>query len=172
VPDIPDVDATVGEIEVLLEQLEAADSQMRARAEEGIRLLMRLYGAGLRRAIEILGAEAAHQLAQDKLLGSLLLLHGLHPIGAAERIQESLEGIERRIGGSRLHLEEISNDRARIRVERNGSPAPPGLAAAIERAVAESAPEIGGVEVIGVPQPAPALVQIAMQAQTTPEVSR
>jgi hypothetical protein len=161
VRETPDVDATVRRIEDLLEELGGADTQLRGQTEEVIRLLMHLYGTGLSRALEILGHETAGRLAEDKLLGSILLLHGLHPVDAETRIAEALHRVERRLDGHRVSLSGIVDEVARIRVERNGAPLPSGLAAAIEHAVAESAPDVMGIEIEGLPEPAPALVQIA-----------
>ena len=159
-PETPDVDATVRRIESLVEELGNADPRLRQTAEEVVRLLMRLYEAGLARAVEILGREQAGRLAEDKLVGSLLLLHGLHPAAAEERIAEALRRLECRLDGHKLHLVATANDVAHIRLERNGGPVPQGLADAIQRAIAESAPDIARVEIEGLPQPAPALVQI------------
>ena len=160
--EAPDVDATVKRIEVLLEELGEADPRLRERTDEIVRLLMQLYGASLARALEILGADAAGRLGEDKLLGSLLLLHGLHPVNAETRIGEALERVERKIGGGhRLKLTGIADEVAQIRVELNGGPPPQQLAAAVERAIAECAPELAGVALEGLPEAAPALVQIA-----------
>jgi hypothetical protein len=156
-----DVDATVRRIECLVEELGQADPQLRRRAEELISLLMQLYQAGFSRAVEILGREHTSRIAEDKLVGSLLLLHGLHPADATERIAGALRRVERRLDGHRLHLIGIADEVAHIRVEVNGGAVPPSLAGAIERAVVESAPDIARVEIEGVPQAAIALVQIA-----------
>ncbi len=156
-----DVDATVARIESLVEQLGEADPRVRQLAEEAIRLLMQLYGAGLARAIEILGREQALRLTEDKLVGSLLLLYGLHPVEASERIAAALRGVERRLAGHRVYVAGITEGVARIRVEVNGGPVPATLAGAIERAVAEAAPDLAGAEIEGLPQAATALVQIA-----------
>ena len=92
----PDTDATVKQIDSLLEQLSAADPASRAMAEELIRTLMQLYGAGLERIVEVLreasATDMAARLADDKLVGSLLLLHGLHPVDAETRVREGLPG--------------------------------------------------------------------------------
>jgi hypothetical protein len=162
------VDATVRRMESLLDELGAADPQVRTRAEELIRLLMQLYGAGLARAIEILGSDAAARLAEDKLLGSILLLHDLHPVDARTRIAEALHRIERRLDGHRVYLADLCEGRAIIRVELHGGVRPSGLVTAIERAIAESAPEVE-VSIEGLPEPVPALVQIAMP--NAPEVA-
>jgi hypothetical protein len=161
----PDVDATVQKIESLLEELRQADPRLQQGAEEIARLLMHLYGCGFARTIEILGSDAAARMAEDKLVSSLLLLHRLHPVSAEIRIQEALARVERRLDGGRIVVAEITDDAARIRVELNGgAAAPPTLAAMIERAVVDAAPDIGGVVIDGLPQPAAALVQIAPAA--------
>ncbi len=156
-----DTNATVGQIEAALDELGAADPAFRQRAEELIRLLMQLYGAGLARVIELLGQENAARIADDKLIGSLLLLHGLHPVDASTRVAEALRHLQRRLDGHNLHLEELADGRARVRVVLNGGRPPASLAAAIERAISESAPDVASVEIEGLPAEQPALVQIA-----------
>ena len=164
-PETPDVDATVRKLEALLEEIGAADPQLRERSEEAIRLLMQLYGCGFARVVEIAGGEVASRLGEDKLVSSLLLLHGLHPVDAATRIREALQRVERRLGNQRLVLTGISENVAQIRVDSDGrAPVPSGLAAMIERAVADCAPDIAGLEIEGLPQPAITLVQIAPAA--------
>jgi hypothetical protein len=164
VPESPDVDAAVQQIENLLEELGKTDPGSRRRAEELIHLLMELYGAGLARALEMLGPEAAQQLAGDKLLASLLLLHGLHPVDARTRVTEALQRLERKLEGYRLQLEEISEEVARVRVSGKDRAPAPGLAGLIERAITDCAPDITAIEIEGIPQPAPALVQITSGA--------
>jgi hypothetical protein len=161
VGEASDVDSTVRRIESLVAELGAADPQLRHMAEELIRLLMQLYQAGFSRAIEILGPEQVARIAEDKLVGSLLILHRLHPADAAERIVGALQRVERRLAGHRLYLDRITDDVAHIRVELNSGAIPPSLSAVIERAIMDSAPDISRVEIEGLPQSAPALVQIA-----------
>ncbi|HEY1340931.1 MAG TPA: hypothetical protein VGF59_25640 [Bryobacteraceae bacterium] len=153
----PDVDAAVQQIESIVAELGEPGAEL-------VRLLMELYGAGLARAMEILGElnaqEAIGRLADDKLVGSLLLLHGLHPVDAASRVRAALSRLERSLHWHDLVLDGVSEGVACIRVVRNGAgPAPNGLREAIERAVAESAPDLGGVEIEGLENPS-ALVQI------------
>jgi hypothetical protein len=161
VPESPEVDATVERIESLVEQLGQADPQLRQWAEEAIRLLMQLYEAGLARAVEILGRENAVRLAEDRVVGSLLLLHGLHPVEPSERIENALRSLELGLDGHRLHVSSIAGGVARIRLEPSGGAVSATLAARIQRAVAESAPDIAEVEIEGWQQPSSGLVQIA-----------
>ena len=153
-----DADQTVVRIEQILEELGGGP------AEELVRLLMQLYGAGLEKIVEIVnGSEYAEQMADDKLVGSLLLLHDLHPVDAETRLRRMLTRLERSFG-SHLELEGIDGNTARIRVERNGTPLPPGIGDVIERAALDAAPDLSGVSILGLP--AEPLVQIA-PAQTT-----
>ena len=156
-----DTNGTVGQIEAALDELGAADPALRARAEELVRLLMRLYGAGLARSIEILGPENTARIADDKLVGSLLLLHGLHPVDTATRVSDALHRLQRRLDGHNLLLEELTGGCARVRVILNGGSPPASLAQAIERAISESAPDVASIEIEGLPEVRPALVQIA-----------
>jgi hypothetical protein len=157
---VADVDATVKQIEELLEELRRSDPEARRRTEEIVRLLMELYGAGLARTIEMLGGETVERLAEDRLISSLLLLHGLHPLPAPKRIQRALRRVERGLAGIHLEVGEISEERVQVRVNWNGVSRPPAtLATLIEHAVAESAPDAGRVEIEGLPEAA--LVQIA-----------
>lgn len=157
-PDLPDVDRTVQRIEELVEAQPGAG--------ELVQSLLELYGEGLSRMVGILreagAAEVLDRLSEDKLVASLLLLHGLHPVAVEARVERALRRVERRLESHRLVLEGVTEGLARVRVEHNGGGAPPAsLAAAIEQAVAEFAPDLERVEIEGVPEPATSLVQIA-----------
>ncbi len=79
-------------IEHLLDASAAGGPLAKERAEELVRLVVELYGAGLERVLEIvhdaggLNDEALDGLADDALVTSLLLVHGLHPYSVEERI--------------------------------------------------------------------------------------
>ncbi len=159
-----DVDATVSRIEELIAELGEADPRLARASEELVRQLMGLYGAAFARILEILGDDAAARFADDKLLASLLLLHGLHPVPAEARVAGALARLERRLGDARLSIAELSEERLRIRVEWNGAAPPASAAAMIERAVSAEAPEIAAIEIEGLPQAAAPLVQIVPAA--------
>jgi hypothetical protein len=162
VAEEPDVDATVRRIENLLDELGRTGAGAREVAEETIRALMRLYGAGLGRIVGSLPGPALEQLAEDRLVGSLLLLHGMHPVDAETRVRKALRRVERRLESHQLALVSLEDGVARIRVERsNGRAAPAGLGEAIEQSIAEHAPDLAGVEIDGLA----ALVQIALPAK-------
>jgi hypothetical protein len=144
--DSPDVNEAVRRIEALLGEL--SDPQVRPKAEELVRVLMEIYGAGLERILAIVEESGSEALAQDKLVASLLLIHGLHPVEVETRIREALAAIERCLTGQHLVFEGIEGGIARVRIESNGGGGvPPGLPAAVERAVSEAAPDLDGVKV-------------------------
>lgn len=155
-PDTPDVDLTVRRIEQLLdEQPESA---------ELVQLLMQLYGTGLTRMVDAIRSEEGtailETLAADKLVATLLLLHGIHPVDAETRLRKALQRVDRHLESQRVVLAEIRDGVAYIRVERDGGGEPPAsLADMIERAALEAVPELG-IEIEGA-APAAALVQIA-----------
>jgi hypothetical protein len=157
VSELPDVDVTVKRIEALLDEM--------PEAGELVHLLMHLYGAGLSRIVELLDEAHATSilecLADDKLVASLLLLHGLHPVDAETRLRRALQRVERRLESQRIVLSGITGGVARIRIEHNGGGSPtPSLAAAIEQAVVDFAPDLSGIEIEGIAQSSRVLVQI------------
>src|SRR5262245_37351497 len=79
----------VRRIEALVETLEqTADPATRAAARELMATLLDLHRAGLARLLEVVGrAEVvAEACADDELIRTLLLLHGLHPAPLEERV--------------------------------------------------------------------------------------
>lgn len=58
------------------------------RVDELVRNILSLYGSGLERVMTILDDHEANELidclVSDRLLASLLVLHGLHPLGLEE----------------------------------------------------------------------------------------
>ncbi|PWI10469.1 hypothetical protein DIZ27_10740 [Streptomyces sp. NWU339] len=85
-------------VEEILDRLAGAgDPQVSRTAEELVRVLMEFYGAGLARAVELLGAgrsgDPLAPLLGDELVASLLVLHGLHPDDVHTRIARALGGL-------------------------------------------------------------------------------
>ena len=146
------VDRAVERVEALLGEFAAAgDVPALARAEELVRVLMELYGAGLERILVLARGEGdglPEKFTGDKLLASLLIVHGLHPLDAETRIRRALGRIERRTEDGRLVLEGIEERVARIRVE--GAIAGP-LLGAVEQAAMDAAPELERVEIAVAP---------------------
>ncbi len=85
----------IGEI---VERLEStADPNTRATAKELLESLMALHGAALERMLEIAseagesGESIIRKCGRDELVGSVLLLYGLHPENLRARVTRAIE---------------------------------------------------------------------------------
>jgi Fe-S cluster biogenesis protein NfuA/nitrite reductase/ring-hydroxylating ferredoxin subunit len=163
----PDLDpAACGErIEVLLEASAAAGPVARERAEELVRLVVELYGAGLERLLDLAHDAGALDdgllaaLAADELVSSLLLVHGLHPYGVDERVERALAGVRPYLGshGGDVRLLEVT-DEGVVRLQLLGScdgcaSSSVTLELAVQDAIRAAAPEVLRIDV---EEPAPA----------------
>jgi Fe-S cluster biogenesis protein NfuA/nitrite reductase/ring-hydroxylating ferredoxin subunit len=155
----PDLRATGERIEVLLDAVSSAGGVARSRAEELVGCVSDLYGAGLRRTLEILheagrlddGALAA--LAADDLVASLLLVHDLHPYDVETRVRNALDSVRPYLGshGGDVELVGIDDDgvvKLRLLGSCDGCPSSSvTLQLAVEGAVEAAAPETSRIEV-------------------------
>ncbi|HZQ58103.1 MAG TPA: hypothetical protein VFA84_08710 [Acidimicrobiales bacterium] len=134
-----DARAAGDRIEQLLDDIHAAVSAPAwAGVEELVRVLTDLYGAGLARTIELLAGEdraAVERLAADDLVGSLLLLHGLHPDSLPARVRRAVDAVAPavRSRGGEVELEEVDEERATARVSLRAGQ---GVGAAAEQIAA------------------------------------
>jgi len=141
--------------ELLGELRQGGDLEVAERAEELVRVLMELYGAGLERAVDLVGreqagAEIVGRLAKDPLLASLLVLHGLHPIPVEARINEALVKARRYLGNATAELLGIDEEGiVHLRIDGNADSCGTSLAGAkvaIEKAIIEVTPEATGID--------------------------
>jgi Fe-S cluster biogenesis protein NfuA len=162
----------VGErIERLLDGLRAGRD--RETAEELVRLLVGMYGEGLRRLVALLAGHdpaLVHRLTEDDLLESLLLLHDLHPLDVDTRVQRALDRVRPYLGshaGGVTYLGVDAGGVAQLRLEGSCHGCPSStltVRTAIEGAILDAAPELAGVEVAGVTAAEPAqTLQIGMR---------
>ncbi len=105
-------------IEALLAELSlSAGPQTWPRVEELVTRMVSLYGAALERVLrharEAEPGELDGRLAGDELVSSLLLLHGLHPLGLEERVTRALER-------ARPYLASHGGDVSLIAIEKDG----------------------------------------------------
>ena len=164
-----DVEATGERVEALLAELRSqAGPQVAAAAEELVSCLVELYGAGLARITEILGAdengpELMAKLVADPLVESLLLVHDLHPLDASARVRRAVEEVLPQLGSHAGEVEYLGLDDQgvlRLRLTQGGCSADT-VRDLIERAVAGAAPEAAGVAIEMAQPPAePTLLQI------------
>jgi Fe-S cluster biogenesis protein NfuA len=138
-------------VEALLAELEGVGA-----AEELVRTLVELYGAGLNRVMEIItetgAAEALHRLTADDLVSGLLVVHDLHPLSTAERVSAALEGVRPYLGmhDGGVELLGVTGDVVRLRLTGGCDGCPSSQATltdTIERAISAAAPEVSGVVV-------------------------
>lgn len=158
-PSSDDLVARVQELQARLDG--AGDPATRQVAEELVAAVVEMYGTGLEKIFSSLaaegeaGAQMAAGLARDPDVGSLLLIHDLHPIPLEQRVAEALETVRPYIEshGGVLNLLSIDNGVARIRLDGSCSDCRASsvtLELAIKQAIEEAAPDLWGLEVEGI----------------------
>jgi Fe-S cluster biogenesis protein NfuA/nitrite reductase/ring-hydroxylating ferredoxin subunit len=155
----PDLRATGERIEALLEAASTGGRMARERAEELVRLVVDLYGAGLERLLEIahdcgrLDDELLDRLAADDLVAGLLAVHGLHPYDVGTRVARALDDVRPYLGshGGDVEFLGLTDDgvvRLRMLGSCDGCPSSSvTLTLAVETAIQAAAPEVTGIEV-------------------------
>jgi hypothetical protein len=135
-------------VEALVASLEACpDRSAREGARELVRTLLDLHAAGLAKMLRLAGEAApdvVERFAGDGLVGSLLLLHDLHPVSAPERVRRALGRL--RGGAGEVEVLEATAEAVRIRLRGDPS-AGPALRRAVEEALTEAAPDVPVVTV-------------------------
>jgi Fe-S cluster biogenesis protein NfuA/nitrite reductase/ring-hydroxylating ferredoxin subunit len=142
-------------IEELLGQIRSTgDPGTAETAEEVVRLVVELYGAGLERTVELAGPDALERFVGDELVASLLVLHGLHPKDTRTRVVEALDQVRPYLGSHAGGVELLGVDPeagvVRLRLEGSCDGCPSStqtVKLAIERAIEQAAPEVTAVEV-------------------------
>jgi len=154
-----DLRAIGDRIETLLEASSSGGTVARERAEELVRLLSELYGAGLLRMMEILDEHGVltdpvlDALAGDDLVASLLLIHDLHPEDVSTRVERALDSVRPYLGshGGDVELLGITDEgvvRLRLLGSCDGcSSSAATMSLAIEDAISQAAPEVTGFDV-------------------------
>ena len=150
-----DLRAVGSRIEELLGQIRSTgDPGTAETAEEVVRLVVELYGAGLERTVELAGPDALERFVGDELVASLLVLHGLHPKDTRTRVVEALDQVRPYLGSHAGGVELLGVDPeagvVRLRLEGSCDGCPSStqtVKLAIERAIEQAAPEVTAVEV-------------------------
>jgi Fe-S cluster biogenesis protein NfuA/nitrite reductase/ring-hydroxylating ferredoxin subunit len=170
----------VARVELLLEELDGLpDVLARDKATEVLQALLELYGDALGRVVEVVAEHdsdgaIAESLADDELVAHLLLLHGLHPVPAEQRVLAALEGVRPYLEshGGDVELLAVEDGVARLRLEGSCSGCPSSamtLKLAIEKAICEAAPDIDEVVAEGATAaqaPSSGLIQLEVIAPT------
>jgi len=163
-------------IETLLQQIaELPDPRVRAQMEELIQSLLDLFGDGFARMLELseqsaAGAELLRAFAADELIGSLLLLYGLHPDDLETRIARAVEGVRGYVekhGGS-VALLGVTQGVAQVRLSSSGGCSGCGsstesLESLVEQAIYAAAPDLEGLHIED-PAAQPQLITLTRRA--------
>lgn len=172
------------QIEGLLDEVRLVpDLATREKVESLVRLLVELYGAGLERIIGIAAADQTtgprliNAMAEDELVASLLVLHGLHPVDLETRIHRALDKVRPYLGSHAGGVELLGVDEAgvvRLRLEGSCHGCPSSTVTvklAIERAIEEAAPEVTRIEVEGVTAAASPVISLESLRRPKPDAN-
>jgi Fe-S cluster biogenesis protein NfuA/nitrite reductase/ring-hydroxylating ferredoxin subunit len=151
--------ARVQELQVALDATE--DGPTRRLAEELVAAVVQMYGSGLERIIDALftagedGERIAVSLTGDTLVSTLLLIHDLHPVPLEERVQAALDSVRPYMEshGGNVELLALEHGVAKIHLQGSCSDCSASAATlelAIKQALDDAAPDLEGLEVIGI----------------------
>ncbi len=137
-----------------------ADSALRSTAQQLMQTLMELHGAVLDRALEIivgtgdLGMQIIDEMGRDPLVGSVLVLHGLHPDDLETRVTKAVERLQTKLRreGSLVELLAIEDGAASLRVtppDHACGSTSKTLRATVEDAIYSAAPDIASLNITG-----------------------
>ncbi|CCK25289.1 hypothetical protein BN159_0910 [Streptomyces davaonensis JCM 4913] len=158
----PDVEARLARLDALLEGLDAAPGPATRSAVEAVGLLTEVYGEALARVMDRADGPLAERLADDELLGHLLVLHSLHPEPVERRAARAVERLRpavRERGGD-VEWAGVEAGVGRVRLTAGGGcgsgcgTGSGDVTAAVREAVLAVAPELTAVEPVQVTPPA------------------
>lgn len=151
-------------IQTLLDSCATGGTAAYDRAQQLVREVVGLYGAGLERIVRMAGDPGpegglVERLATDDLVASLLLVHGLHPHDVHRRVSDALDRVRPYLGshgGDVDLLEVVAGERpdeftARLAFKGSCKSCPSSavtLELAVQDAVRAAAPEISSIEVV------------------------
>lgn len=144
-------------IQTLLDATSVGGTAARERAEQLVREVVDLYGAGLSRIMTAVGDRAdpgmLNRLVADDLVASLLLVHGLHPHDLRRRVADALDRVRPYLGshGGDVHLLDIVGDAVQLQFAGSCKSCPSSavtLELAVEDAIRAAAPEVSSIDVV------------------------
>ena len=144
-------------IQTLLDATSAGGTLARERAEQLVREVVDLYGAGLSRIMATVGDRAdrgtVDLLVADDLVASLLLVHGLHPHDLRRRVADALDRVRPYLGshGGDVRLLDIVGDAVQLQFTGSCKSCPSSavtLELAVEDAIRAAAPEVSSIDVV------------------------
>ncbi|MGW2233999.1 NifU family protein [Streptomyces sp. NPDC001759] len=162
----PAVESRLARLDQLLEGIESAPGPTTRSAIEAVGLLTEVYGEALARVMDQADAQLSERLADDELLGHLLVLHGVHPEPVERRAARAVERLRpavRERGGD-VEWAGVDGEVGCVRLTAGGCGSGCGggtsdVTAAVQEAVLAVAPELTAVEPVPTTAP-PAFVPL------------
>jgi Fe-S cluster biogenesis protein NfuA len=157
----------VQRVDSLVARLQDLPDEARRSAVDAVQALLELHGDVLERALELAGPEVSARMAEDPVVGGMLLVHGINPLPIEDRVRRALDGVRPLLGshGGGVEVLGISEGTVRLRLEGSCHGCPSStmtLKNAIERAIHEGVPDVERIEVDGVvPPPVSGFVPLA-----------
>jgi Fe-S cluster biogenesis protein NfuA len=160
-PGDTELQQQLASIEDLLSKVEStADPSLRASVRELVELVMNLHGAGLSRMLEFAraagepGEALAQKMGRDELVGSLLVLHGQHPLSLEARAAEALDRARVRLRphGGEVELLSIEDGAIHLRLQSKGEgcgSTAQSMKEIVEAAVYQAAPDLTSLIIEG-----------------------
>ncbi len=147
-------------IEELIQRIELTpESELRSSTLELVQFLMELHGAALDRLMGIVADDASalrlmESFAQDELVASVLMVHGLHPVDLETRILQALDRARPILQSHGGNVELLGLDEGVVRLRLNGScngcaSSATTLKHTIEQAIYDLAPDVVSINVEG-----------------------
>jgi Fe-S cluster biogenesis protein NfuA len=157
-PAQPEFQKRLQSIERLVSEIDrGADPNLRSAVQQLVQLVMDLHGAGLERIVELIqetggGAGLLDRISRDEMVESLLVLHGLHPLGLEARIHRGIELARSRLRPHRGEVELIGleNGAVRLRMRAHGSgcgSTGEALKEIVESAIYQPAPDVLSLDI-------------------------
>lgn len=155
-------EALVARVQELTERLEElASPEAQALTEELVGTVVQMYGDGLERIFAALEGDddalvaARARLAEDGVVASLMLMHGLYPVSLEDRVIEALDSVRPYLRSHEGDVELLGVRDGHAHLRLTGSCDGCGASAAtlkhaIEEALQEAAPDLVGLRVEGV----------------------
>jgi Fe-S cluster biogenesis protein NfuA/nitrite reductase/ring-hydroxylating ferredoxin subunit len=162
IPKRKEFERRLEKVESLIRELDALEDEAAKRsAVDAVQALLDLHGETLDRLLELVAAKGEfgeatiREIAADEMVGGLLILHGLHPLTLEERIQGALAKVRPYLGshGGNVELLGIRDGVANLRLEGSCHGCPSStmtLKYAIEKEIAQAAPDLVEIKVEGV----------------------
>jgi NifU-like domain len=154
-----DFQQRIARIEALTRSLEGtSDPAVRALVKELTQSVMELHGAGIQRLLELVyesGPQASATIksfGKDPLVGSILILYGLHPLDLETRVGQAMDALAPTFRKHHAEVELIGVDDAVVRLKIGAAPnsaSGRAVKSAIEEQIYAIAPDVMRIEGLG-----------------------